>query len=131
MMSGKIKDALCLLSVNVDGQVFPFNSDVMDLLVRYHLKKKLPVSSTLVDGIADTPHFILFDQLDAVRMRCVTLKFHGAAGPSGQYASALIRMCTFLKHFMMICVMHSLLLPVAYVLLSLILVVYPLLLPVD
>ena len=94
MMSGKIKDALCLLSSDVDGKVLPFNSDVMDSLVRKHPKKKPPVSSTLVDGIADTPHSVLFDQLDAVYVRCIALKFHGAVGPSGLDASAWRRICT-------------------------------------
>ena len=31
----------------------------------------------------DLPHFILFDQLNVVRVRRVAFKLHGAAGPSG------------------------------------------------
>ena len=68
--------------------MLPFDSDVMDSLTRKHLKKRPFVSSTLVDDFADPPHFILFDQLDVVRVRSVALKLHGVAGPSGLDASA-------------------------------------------
>ena len=51
------------------------------MLIRKHPKKRPFVSSTLVDDFADPPHFILFDQLDAVHVHHVALKFHGAAGP--------------------------------------------------
>ena len=94
MMSGKVKAALRLLSSDCDGKVLPFSSDVMESLVKKHPKKRPPVSSTLVDDSAVSPHFILFDQLDAVRVRRVALKLHGAAGPSGLDASAWRRMCT-------------------------------------
>jgi len=60
----------------------------MDSLIRKHPKKQPPVSSTLVDGSADLPQFILFNQLDAVCLRHVALKLHGAAGLSGLDASA-------------------------------------------
>ena len=94
MMSSKVKDALRLLSSDSDGKVLPFNSDVMDSLIRKHPRKQLLVSSALVTDFADPPHFILFDQLDAVRLRRVALKLHGAAGPSGLDSSAWRRMCT-------------------------------------
>ena len=95
MTSGKVvKSALHLLSSNCDGKVLPFNSDVMESLVKKHPKKRPPVSSTLVDDSVDSPHFILFDQLDAIRVRRVAVKFHIAAGPSGLDASAWRRMCT-------------------------------------
>ena len=94
MMSGKVTDALRLLSSECVGRVLPFDSDVMDSLIRKYPKKHPFVSSTLVDDLADPPHFTLFDQLDTVRVRCVALKLHGAAGPSGLDASAWRRMCT-------------------------------------
>ena len=61
MMSGKVRVALRLLSSDADGKVLPFNSDVMDSLIRKHPKKQPPVSSTLVNDFVDPPHFILFD----------------------------------------------------------------------
>ena len=88
MMSGKVKAALRLLSSDCNGKVLPFNSDVLESLVKKHLKKRPPVPSTLVDHSVDSPHSILFDQLDAVRVRRVALKLHGAAGPSGLDALA-------------------------------------------
>ena len=94
MMSGKVKAALCLVSSDCDGKVLPFNPDVMESLVKKHPKKRPPVSSTLVDDSVDSPHFILFDQLDAVRVCRVALKLHGAAGPSGFDALAWRCMCT-------------------------------------
>jgi len=66
----------------------------MDSLIRKHPKKQLPVSSTLVDGPADLPHFIFFDQLDAVCLCHVALELHGATGPSGLDAAAWRCMCT-------------------------------------
>ena len=83
MMSGKVKDALRLLSSECVGRVLPFDSDVMDSVIRKHPKKHRFISSTLMDDFADPPYFILLDQLDAVRVRHVALKLHGAVGPSG------------------------------------------------
>ena len=91
MMSGKSKDALCLLSLMLMERFF---LSILMSLVRKHPKKKPPVSSTLVDGIADTPHSVFFDQLDAVHMRRVALKLYGAAGPSGLDVSAWRRTYT-------------------------------------
>ena len=83
MMSGKVKAALRLLSSDCDGKVLPFNSDVMESLVKNTPRNDhLSLPPGLVDDSVDSPHFILFDQLDAVRVRCVALKLHGAAGPS-------------------------------------------------
>ena len=89
MMSGKVKDALRLLSSDSNGKVLPLDPTVLDSLIR-----KPPVSSTLVDNPTYPPHFILFNQLDAVCLRRVALKLHGATGPSGLDASAWRRMCT-------------------------------------
>ena len=94
MMSGKVKDALRLLSMDSDGRVLPLDSTVMDSLISKHPKKRPPVSTTLIDNLAYPPHFILFDQLDAVHLRCVALKLRGAAGPSSLDASAWRCMCT-------------------------------------
>ena len=94
MMSGKVKDALRLLSSVSDGGVLSLDSTVMDSLIRKHPKKRPPVSSALIDDLANPPHFILFDRLDAVHLRRVALKLHGAAGPLGLDASAWRRMCT-------------------------------------
>ena len=55
MMSGKVKDALRLLSSDSDGRVLPFNSDVMDSLIRKHPRKQPLVSSALVTDFADPP----------------------------------------------------------------------------
>ena len=94
MMSGKVKDALRLLSSDSDGKVLPLDSTVMNALIGKHPKKQPPVPSTLIGDLAEPPHFVLFDQLDAVHLRRVALKLHGAAGPSGLDASAWRRMCT-------------------------------------
>ena len=130
MMSGKVKAALRLLSSDCDGKVLPFSSDVMESLVKKHPKKRPPVSSTLVDDSAVSPHFILFDQLDAVRVRRVALKLHGAAGPSGLDASAWRRMCTSFRQSQMTYVMLCQLLPGVYAPLLWIPLVYHPLLPV-
>ena len=39
MMSGKVKAAVRLLSSDCDGKMLPFNSDVMELLVKKHPKR--------------------------------------------------------------------------------------------
>ena len=64
------------------------------LIYQKHPKKRPPVSHTLIDNLAYPPHFILFDQLDAVHLHHVALKLHGAAGSSCLDASAWRCMCT-------------------------------------
>ena len=62
----------------------------MDILRQKHLSKSPPVPSTLVKDDPSTlyPHQIIFDQIDAVQIRCAALKIEGAPGPSGLDAAA-------------------------------------------
>ena len=83
-----------MLSLDLNGEVLPLDSTVVDSLIKKHPKKRPPVFRTLIDNLAYPPYSILFDQLDAVHLHHVALKLHGAAGPSGLDASAWRCMCT-------------------------------------
>ena len=83
-----------MLSLDLNGEVLPLDSTVVDSLIKNHPKKRPPISHTLIDNLAYPPHFILFDQLDAVNLHHVALKLHGAAGLSCLDASAWRCMCT-------------------------------------
>jgi len=94
-LNGKVKDALRLLSSESQGSVLPLNSTVRCLLNDKHPKKQPAHLNTLIDSPpGDLPHPIMFDQIDAIRVRRIALKLHGAAGPSGLDASAWKHMCT-------------------------------------
>ena len=97
MMSGRVKDALRLLSEDNCGGPLTMNSSVMNALLTKHPKKQAPVPSTLVGDPSvsvSPPHPIVFDQLDAICIRRAVLRTSGAAGTSGLDAAAWRRMCT-------------------------------------
>ena len=97
MMSGRVKDALHLLSEDKCGGPLPMTSSVMDALLAKHPKKQEPVPSTLVGDSSVSilaPHPIVFDQLDAICICRAVLKTSGAASPSGLDAAAWHCMCT-------------------------------------
>jgi len=97
MMSGRVKDALRLLSDDNCGGPLTMNSSVMSALLTKHPKKRAPVPSTLIGDPSVSvppPHPIVFDQLDAICICRAVLKTSGAAGPSGLDAAAWHHICT-------------------------------------
>ena len=111
MLQGKVKSALNYLSRKTNGGVLQLDDlvsettsngetkmhSVRDILNDKHPKSKAPLSSTLVEGIAEPTNPIIFDGLNADTILQATMHTQGAAGPSGLDAQAWRRMCSSFK----------------------------------
>ena len=106
VFQGKIKQAIQLLSDKSRGRVLHIHdhispSDTSSPTVLSVLKSKHPKSlpcslTSLIDNENDPPSFhpVIFEQIDANRIRAAAINTFGAAGPSGVDAHSWKRFCT-------------------------------------
>ena len=111
MLQGKVKSALNYLSRKTNGGMLQLDDlvsettnngetkmhSVRDIFNDKHPKGKAPLSSTLVEGIAEPTNPIIFDGLNADTILQAIMHTEGAAGPSGLDAQAWRRMCSSFK----------------------------------
>jgi hypothetical protein len=101
---GKTKAAIDLLSRHERGSVLSLSDVIEDktvheILISKHPPAQPPHPEAIIfpDIEPPTVHPIIYESIDAERIRWAALHTFGAAGPSGSDASCWKRLCTALK----------------------------------
>ena len=109
MFTGKVRDAIRLLSENKNGGVLSLDSrvegrPVKDILIDKHPPSKPPTPLALFSNpLPPIFHPIVFDSITSDLIRSTALHISGSFGPSGLDGSAWKRLCTSYHHSTDLC----------------------------
>lgn len=93
MQKGNVNGALKLLTNHMKGGILPLNDETLQLLKQKH-PPPIVADDTLLAGPIQKIHPVIFDEIDADRVKTAANQTRGGSGPSGMDADGWKRILT-------------------------------------